>query len=357
MSNGGEENTPGRPKSDDFGRAVSRMAVAQICESAGFDGFKKSALDSLSDVTIQYLCDLGKTARFYANLSGRTQCHFFDIVRSFEDIIIGASQGFLGASSSDNCLVNSGTIKELIDFVGSNDEIPFAQPVPRFPVIRDRKLIPTFEKMSEVPPGKHIPAWLPALPDPHTYLHTPMWNERLVDPRAETIEQARQRRKAERALLSLQKRLLSNGSAGASSSGISNNVKESGVVDSGQFLAMPSESGKKDVSPVVLSDKLKNHISVMQAFAPAIEAAKEGGICDDGDFERKTLPEKRPAVIFKFKTGKKLLGESLDLSLSKKGGRRTGHWLGRDDERDDKKRRAEYILRQSMENPQELTQL
>jgi transcription initiation factor TFIID subunit 8 len=184
-----------------------------------------------------------------------------------------------------------------------------------------------------------------------------MWNERLVDPRAETIEQARQRRKAERALLSLQKRLLSNGSAGASSSGISNNVKESGVVDSGQFLAMPSESRKKDVSPVVLSDKLKNHISVMQAFAPAIEAAKEGGICDDGDFERKTLPEKRPAVIFKFKTGKKLLGESLDLSLSKKGGRRTGHWLGRDDERDDKKRRAEYILRQSMENPQELTQL
>ncbi|KAJ6871075.1 hypothetical protein NC652_036672 [Populus alba x Populus x berolinensis] len=154
MSNGGEENTPGRLKSDDFDRAVSRMAVAQICESAGFDGFKKSALDSLSDVTIQYLCDLGKTASFYANLS-----------------------------------------------------------------------------------------------------------------------------------------------------------------------------------------------------------AKESGICDDGDFERKTLLEKRPALIFKFKTGKKLLGESLDLSLSKKGGRRIGHWLGRDDERDDKKRRAEYILRQSMENPQELTQL
>jgi transcription initiation factor TFIID subunit 8 len=47
----------------------------------------------------------------------------------------------------------------------------------------------------------------------------------------------------------------------------------------------------------------------------------------------------------------------LDLSLLKKGEGRTGHWLGRDDERDDKKRRAEYILRQSMENPQELTQL
>ncbi|KAJ6755912.1 TRANSCRIPTION INITIATION FACTOR TFIID SUBUNIT 8 [Salix purpurea] len=357
MRNGGEENTPGRPKSDDFGRAVSRMAVAQICERVGFDGFKKSALDSLSDITIQYLSDLGKTASFYANLSGRTRCHFFDIARSFEDILIGVSQGFLGASSSDNCLVNSGTIKELIDFVGSTDEIPFVQLVPRFPIIRDRKLIPTFEKMSEVPPGKHIPAWLPALPDPHTYLHTPMWNERLLDPRAEKVEQARQRIKAERALLSLQKRKLSNGSAGASSSGISDNVKEPGTVYSSQFLAMPLESGKKDVSPAVLSDELKTHFSVMQAFAPAIEAAKEGGICDAGDIERKTLSEKRPAVIFKFKTGKKLYVESLDLSLSKKGGGRTGHWLGRGDERDDKKRRAEYILRQSMENPQELTQL
>ncbi|KAJ6303680.1 hypothetical protein OIU77_017540 [Salix suchowensis] len=98
MRNGGEENTPGRPKSDDFGRAVSRMAVAQICERVGFDGFKKSALDSLSDITIQYLSDLGKTASFYANLSGRTRCHFFDIARSFEDILIGVSQGVLASA-------------------------------------------------------------------------------------------------------------------------------------------------------------------------------------------------------------------------------------------------------------------
>uniref|UniRef100_A0A6N2KQD8 Transcription initiation factor TFIID subunit 8 n=1 Tax=Salix viminalis TaxID=40686 RepID=A0A6N2KQD8_SALVM len=217
MRNGGEENTPGRPKSDDFGRAVSRMAVAQICERVGFDGFKKSALDSLSDITIQYLSDLG------------------------------------------NCKL----LRQLISSA-----------------------------------WKHIPSWLPALPDP-----------------TQKVEQARQRIKAERALLSLQKRLLSNGSAGASSSGISDNVNESGAVYSSQFLTMPLKSGKKD------------------AFAPVIEAAK-------GEY-----------------TGKKLYVESLDLSLSKKGGGRTGHWLGRGDERDDKKRRAEYILRQSMENPQELTQL
>ena len=58
-------------------------------------------------------------------------------------------------------------------------------------------------------------------------------------------------------------------------------------------------------------------------------------------------------VYFKFKTENKFLGEFLDLSLQKKGVGRPSNWFGRDD----KKRRAEYILRQSMENPQELTQL
>ena len=47
----------------------------------------------------------------------------------------------------------------------------------------------------------------------------------------------------------------------------------------------------------------------------------------------------------------------MDLSLQKKGVEGPSNWFGRDEERDDKKRRAEYILRQSMENPQELTQL
>ncbi|KAJ4849216.1 hypothetical protein Tsubulata_038963 [Turnera subulata] len=357
MSNGGAEITSGRSKADEFGRAVARMAVAQVCESVGFHGFKESALDALADVAIRYLRDLGKASSFYANLSGRTQCNLFDIVNGFEDIF--ATQGFVGASKVETCLANSGTIKEIIQFVGSSEEIPFVQPVPRFPVIRETRLIPSFERMTETPPGKHVPAWLPSLPDPHTYIHTPVWNERDADPRAEKIEQARQRRKAERALLSLQQRLLSNGTAGASSSQVGDNDgREAGVVESDNpFLAAPLKPGKKDVSVVALPEKLKNHVSVMEAFAPAIEAAKDDGVVDDADVERTLLPEKRPAVAFKFKAGKKLLGESLDASLPRKTGGGPGHLMLRDDERDEKKRRAEYILRQSMENPLDLTQL
>ncbi|GAV69634.1 Bromo_TP domain-containing protein/TAF8_C domain-containing protein [Cephalotus follicularis] len=350
-----------RAKADDFARAVSRIAVAQVCESVGFEGLKESALEAFVDVAIRYLCDLGKAAGFNANLSSRTDCNLFDIIRGLEDL--GFIPGFSGVSEMGSCLVGLGTVREIMRFVGYSEEIPFSQPVPRFPIVRDRRMIPSFLHMGETPPGKHIPAWLPAFPDAHTYIHTPMWNERTTDPRTDKIEQARQRRKAERALLSLQQRLLFNGSAGSSSSGTNGVDAEELQVDTrNPFLATPFKSGEKEVSEVVLPDRLSDGgvgrkvVSVLDAFAPAIEAVKEG-FRDDGVGERRFLPEKRPAVHFKVRTGKKILGESMDLSLQKKGGGRTALWIGRDDERDDRKRRAEYILRQSIENPQELTQL
>ncbi|XVF07864.1 hypothetical protein REPUB_Repub06bG0176400 [Reevesia pubescens] len=372
MSDGGVESTRdtrksegqrilslGRVKADDFGRAVSKIAVAQICESVGYQGCKESALEALTDISIRYLCDLGKNASFHANLAGRTECNLFDITRALEDL--GASQGFPGASEIGNCLVGSGTVGEIIQFVDSKEETPFAQPVPKFPVVRDRKLIPSFEHMNETPPGKHIPTWLPALPDPHTYVHTPMWNERASDPCADKIEQARQRRKAERALLSLQQRLVCNGSAGTSATMVVDAKREKKQeAGSNPFLAAPLQPEEKDVSQVVLpakqSDEVSkdNHVSVLQAFAPAIEAMK-GGPSDELDGGKTILPEKRPAVHFKFRTGKKILGESLDLILQKKGERRTTFFL-HDEERDDKKRRAEFILRQTTEYPMELNQ-
>ncbi|XP_044473030.1 transcription initiation factor TFIID subunit 8-like [Mangifera indica] len=367
---GGESNTKSEPTSatsstragaDHFGRAVAKIAVAQICESVGFEGFKDSALDAFADFVIRFIRDLGKSSSFHANLAGRTQCNLFDTICGLEEL--GAVNGFLGASEIRKCLVGSGMVREIIQFSESNEEVPFAQPIPQFPIIRNRRLIPSFEEVNETPPGKHIPSWLPAFPDRHTYVYTPMWNERKSDPRADKIEQARQRRKAEMALLSLQQRLVSNVEAGSSSSWKPNyEVNDSQEAGSNPYLAKPLQSEEKDVPPVVLPAKLRNElsggntVSVMDAFGPAIEAVKGSSLCDDGDGDRKNLPDKRPAVNFKFRSGKKFLGEFLDTSLQKKGGGRSAS-LWRDDEKDDKKRRAEYILRQSIENPQELTQL
>ncbi|KAI3447568.1 hypothetical protein Pfo_004233 [Paulownia fortunei] len=370
MSDGGEAEGKRDEQNDsiirsgasDYGRAISRIAVAQVCESIGFEGFNESALDSLADIAIRYLCDLGKTSKFYANLAGRTECNVFDVVQGFEDL--GMSQGFSGASEIHiDCLVSSGAIREIKEYVETAEEIPFAQPVPRFPVIRERRMIPSFLQMGEMPSFKHIPAWLPAFPDPHTYVRTPVWNERVSDPRADKIELARQHRKAERSLLSLQQRLVCNGSSVAATSAEPDdggNRLEVNKLEN-PFLANPLQAGERDVSPVNLPAKLsgethtEKHVSLLETFAPAIEAMKDG--LDSGSDGEKIIPEKRTSVFLEFKGGKKVFGEPLDLRIRNKASGRTASWFGREEEKDDKKRRVEFILRQSMENQQELPQL
>ncbi|KAA8516569.1 hypothetical protein F0562_016925 [Nyssa sinensis] len=292
----------------------------------GFRASTHQLLRLLLIFAVRYLCDLGKTASFYANLAG--------------------------------------TVRETVEYVESAEEIPFAQPLSNFPVIQNLRMTPSFAQMGETPVFKHIPAWLPAFPDPHTYIYSPIWNERATDPRADKIELARQQRKAEMSLLSLQQRLVCNGLAVASTSvDEGNDWKALQVAETkSPFLATPLRAEEDDDSPVALPAKLageaivENHVSVLETFAPAIEAVK-GAFCDSGDSEKKVLPDKRRAVHLPFKTGKKLLGECFDLSLRNKGSGKSSSWIGRDDEKDDKKRRAELILRQSMENPQELTQL
>ncbi|GMH09827.1 hypothetical protein Nepgr_011668 [Nepenthes gracilis] len=378
MSNGGEEReregeyySSKRVGSNDYERAVSRVAVAQICEGVGFDCSKESALEALSDIAARYIFDLGKIAVCYANLAGRSECNVFDIVKGLEDL--GFSIGFSGASEVNHYSAGLGVVMKLIEFVRTEEEIPFVQPIPRFPVFKSCKGILSFLRMGEVPSGKNIPAWLPAFPDPHTYIHSPAWNERKTDPQADKVEQARQRRKAERSLLNLQQRLLSNGSSGPSgsvnhvnamqdcSAGHVDAVKASGAVEDNPFLALPLEAGEKDVSSIALPTKLLKkvddgeHGSVLETFAPAIDAIKWGGISDSGDLGRRVLSDRRPIVHFRLKGGRKKVGEDLDVNLKNKCNEQKVPWVGRDEEKDDKKRRAELILRQSMENPQELT--
>ncbi|KAL9690931.1 hypothetical protein QQ045_011345 [Rhodiola kirilowii] len=133
--------------------------------------------------------------------------------------------------------------------------------------------------------------------------------------------------------------------------------------DINSFLDKPLQYGSKNISLIESADNSsdekvtdKNHVTVLEAFVPAIKAA-ESGVSELGDGEHKNSPDKKHLVL-KFGSGRKLLGRPSVLSLhSRSYKRRNASFLGRGEERDDKKRRAEFILRQSMENPQELTQL
>lgn len=344
----------------EFGRELSKIAVAQMCNSVGFQSFKESALDTLADIAIKYLRHLGKIATFYANLAGRIECNVFDIIRGLEEL--ESSQGFMGAWESNHCLANSGSVKNIVCYVNSVEEIPFAHPLPHFPVIRNRESIPSFVQIGETPPSKHIPNWLPAFPDAHTYSHSALWRRKPREPRAEKIELARQRRKVEKSLLGLQQRLVSCGSERSGngeiefSGGESNSLLGTCLQEMEDGIGLPSENtiGNDGIS----------HLSVPEVFAPAIEAIKGGGFPNSQDDKAKILPRSRPLVHFKLETCKTFLGGSMNLNAKMAGLGESVFWVRRDDERDqkhnnerdEKKRRVEYILRHSIDKPEELNQ-
>lgn len=369
-------NTEKKPDGgvDAFGRAVARIAVAQICEGAGFQSCQQSALEALSDIAVRYLCDLGKAAHYYAGLAGRTECNAFDVIHAMEDMF--AAQGFVGASNViGHSVSGSGTVREIIQYTNRAEEIPFARPVPRFPVVKKRQLLPSFLQMKESPPHQHIPPWLPAFPDSHTYKSTPVWDERKTDPRMAKIEQAKQRRKAERSLVCLQQRLAS--ASGSSSLGLAMETDGKGKNPSSgpnpnpnpnnPFLAPPVDPEEKQVSPVKMPSGLSRSVlklpSVLEAFAPAIDAVKQGlDQVEEHDGRRKNprgseaLSDERPLVQFKFDFGKKAQMAAHATGLLRNE-TPMNSWFSRDEEMDDKKRRVEQILKEAMENPQDLVQL
>ncbi|XP_042015593.1 transcription initiation factor TFIID subunit 8-like [Salvia splendens] len=370
MSDGGEAEGKRDEHSDsimrfgagEYSRAIARVAMAQICEGIGFEGFNESALDSLADIAIRYVCELGKTSRLYANLAGRTGCNIFDIVQGLEEM--GAPQGFTGASEvHSDCVVSSGAVREIKEYFETADEVPFGQPVPHFPVISERRMIPSFLQMGETPAFKCVPPWLPAFPDPHTYLQTPVWNERLSDARTDKIELVRQHRKAERSLLSLQQRLICNGSSVATTSDEPYNEENKSEVNNNRnpIFENPLDAGERAMSKISIPPKLSSQahtekkVSLLETFAPAIEAMKDG--LDSGSDGENTIPEKKAPVFLELKGGKKLFGEPYDLRIRNKAVGRAALWFGHNGEKDEKKRRVEFILRQSLENQHELPQL
>lgn len=383
-----------------FPRAVAKTAVAQICESAGFHSIQLSALETLTDITIRYLCDLGKASQRYANLAGRTQSNALDAVAALEDSA--------GASFSDlHCPASSSVcVKELIRFVEYGDEMPFAKPLPRFPVRKNPKPSPSFLQCGETPSHPCIPPWLPAFPDPSTYVPSVAIDQSNRDASLDSMEGAKQRHKAELARVSRHLRLCTSG---ASTSGdnmpplINNNIASMGTSPPSASRALPSEHpeasklepeglynkvksskrpfaftpnpflapplppGAKEVSALFLNDikppspapNTKKIValplpSMLEVFKPALEAAScdvqercgslkpVGGIIP-------SLKERMP-VLLTLDFGRRAKGKGVvaSLGLGGKGKKRGGIQLD-DNDKDEKKKRAEQILAQGLE--------
>uniref|UniRef100_A0A2P2J471 Transcription initiation factor TFIID subunit 8 n=1 Tax=Rhizophora mucronata TaxID=61149 RepID=A0A2P2J471_RHIMU len=380
MSHGGGESgiVPGKThvakrkfvaSGDEFAQGIAKIAVAQICESAGFQTFQHSALETLSDVTVRYIHSIGKNAQFYANLAGRTEVNALDIIQGLEEL--GLAQGFASASDIEHCLSGSGALREIVQYVSDAENIPFAYSIPSFPIIRERKRAPSFLCIGEEPSGEHIPAWLPAFPDSQTYLMLPTSDAEDLDSTIKKVEPSRQERKMDKSPFNLQQQFNCNGAEGPSSLAPSTSGKAKYIAQSNPFLSAPLQFRDKEVSLVFPPAKLANEaavrnlveqnnivdnpVSVLQTFAPAIEALKTN--LSHSEEGQKILLNQRPLVQFKIGSGKKSSSPALCFTRQKKGVETMFQCSANDNEKDDKKWKAEEILKQSIENPGELAQL
>ncbi|KAK9822363.1 hypothetical protein WJX81_001347 [Elliptochloris bilobata] len=162
-----------------YARAVAKIAAAQIAEAAGYEGIQASANDTLAELMLRYSVELGSAAHSYAELAGRTVFNAADLELALDD---------MGVS-----------VEELVRYVRAEEEVPFPQPLAHFPVVKRPSLAPSFaDKQEEAPP--HVPAWLPAFPDKHTYVATPAFAAHDKDARRQRAAANKARREAEQAL-------------------------------------------------------------------------------------------------------------------------------------------------------------
>ncbi|KAK7246732.1 hypothetical protein RIF29_41602 [Crotalaria pallida] len=349
---------------DDFPQAIAKVSVAQVCESEGFQAFQQSALEVLSEVAARYIFNIGKSAHCCANLAGRAKCNVFDVIQGLEDM--GSVQGFTGASDIDHCLESSGVVREIVQFVNEAEPIPFAHAIPRFPIMKERVPAPSYSQRGDEPPDDHIPAWLPAFPDPQT----PAGNGQGMGPHAAKFEHERENGKGEGSLLNSQQQTVSTMFEKSTLADPADVKAKRVAVEGGNpFLAAPLKFGDKEIASVAPPAKLFNvvtsnsnpvvenfvedkSISVLETFAPAIEAMKS--IYHDSEEDQtKVLSSEKPTVRFKIGIRNKFLRSSTGLSHQKE----TSPWFTMEDEKDDRKRRAEKILRESFENPDQFVQL
>jgi hypothetical protein len=185
------EPPPAEPSAEALERAVARVVVAQTARAQGFVGARASALDVLSSVLLRYLKEAGHLAHEAAEQAGRAQPALPDALRAL---------GALGADVPRLMAQVQGC------FDGALDEVPFAQPLARYPVRKRPRSAPSFRELGDAPPA-HVPGWAPALPDAHTYRATPAHAPAPPDDRRVRLELAAQTVSAEGAMARLADRL------------------------------------------------------------------------------------------------------------------------------------------------------
>lgn len=150
------------PLPSSFIPAISTVAVAQICISAGYTSAEPAALRSLTSIASLYLQTLAASAASIASTKGRTQSNLLDLIRALEELAISQSGGFAGAYDPTRNLLKSSVMKDLRSFVRSVKEVPFPKPIRMDDARRAApSAVAASRCLAEAGRGAHVPRWLP----------------------------------------------------------------------------------------------------------------------------------------------------------------------------------------------------
>ncbi|XP_067915610.1 transcription initiation factor TFIID subunit 3 [Heterodontus francisci] len=129
---------------DSYGRALLRVAVAQICQALGWDSVQVTACDILTDVLNRYIEQLTRGCHRYSELYGRTDPVLDDLGQAFK--LMGIS------------------LSELEDYIHNLEPIGFAHQIPAFPVSKNNVLqFPQPGTKSLGEEKEYIPDYMPPL--------------------------------------------------------------------------------------------------------------------------------------------------------------------------------------------------
>lgn len=126
--------------SDDFARNILKVAMAQICQNLGWHAVQTSPMNILVDILQRYMSTLAKITHQYAEHYNRNEPNLNDVAMAFQELGI--------------------SISELEDYVNNVEPVPFAHPIPKFPVARSNQFNFPKENSREV---SARPEWI----DPH----------------------------------------------------------------------------------------------------------------------------------------------------------------------------------------------
>lgn len=157
-------------------RHCLKVAVSGLCTEAGFEAAESPCVETLTELTISILTEIGRSSRAYCELAGRVEPLVADLVLAIIEMGM--------------------PLEGLREYAVRGSRVSLAQPVQAV-AAKQTAILHTGNKKRHPP---HIPDHMPEMPDSHSYIRTPTHRQPVTDYESVREKAASQKRDVERAL-------------------------------------------------------------------------------------------------------------------------------------------------------------